>query len=166
MQKQRKSSQTGQNHNSIVIKQSQILLVPSQGLWIIFWAICMMLSDHCMTNLRWLSELTVSACHCRWGRVSLWTGIYLPHAVASIHNKSKLPFHQSCLFIGFWAVSSQTVTFSYTTSKMKKSVCVCVQITYSIKLKLDASFQLQLNLISYFQEITKYQNPLSIFPLW
>ena len=44
--------------------------------------------------------------------------------------------------------------FRYTANKMKKSV----QITYRLKLKLDASFQLQLNLISYFQEITKYQN--------
>ena len=32
MQKQRKSSQTGQNNNILVIKQSQGPLVPPQGL--------------------------------------------------------------------------------------------------------------------------------------
>ena len=29
-------------------------------------------------------------------------------SVASIHNKANFPFHQPCLFIGFWAVSSRT----------------------------------------------------------
>ena len=32
MQKQRKSSQTGQNNTSLVIKQSQRALIPPQGL--------------------------------------------------------------------------------------------------------------------------------------
>ena len=39
-----------------------------------------------------------------------------PHPVANIQNKANFPFHQPCLFIGFWAVSRQTplsVTLTY-----------------------------------------------------
>ena len=33
--------------------------------------------------------------------------------VASLQNKAKFPFHQLCLFIDFWTVSSQNPTFWY-----------------------------------------------------
>ena len=51
------------------------------------------------------------------GGIDLWTGVHppCPHPlkppppVASHRNKTSFPFHQPCLFIGFWAANSWTL---------------------------------------------------------
>ena len=48
-----------------------------------------------------------------WG-VGLWTGVRPSPPVAGIWNKANFPFHQPCLFIGFWVASSWTPTFGNT----------------------------------------------------
>ena len=67
------------------------------------------------------ADCAVSACSpfplAHWlsvGRVNLWTGPALLYPVASIHSKASFPFHQPCLFIGFWWVGSRTQTLSIT----------------------------------------------------
>ena len=58
----------------------------------------------CMSHPPSLHLLKLLSADCRRYRGNL----PLPLA-ASIQNKANFPFHQSSLFIGFWAVSSQTL---------------------------------------------------------
>ena len=44
----------------------------------------------------------------QWGGVSLWTGVAPCTPIAGSQNKANFPFHQPCLFIGFWAAKSWT----------------------------------------------------------
>ena len=69
-----------------------------------------------MTNFKTVrADCAVSACSplplAHWlsvGRVNLWTGPAFLYPAASIHSKASFPFHQPCVFISFWVVSSQT----------------------------------------------------------
>ena len=69
----------------------------------------------CSPLLSWYIPETPIKGYCpltarRWERVSLWAQVcLLLHLhIAVLQNKANFPFHQPCLFIGFWTVSSQT----------------------------------------------------------
>jgi len=64
----------------------------------------MMLVSPLMTNLKWLSELTVLFLHAISPQSLPVTGIW---------NETNIPFHQPGLFISFWAVSSWTLPHSF-----------------------------------------------------
>ena len=68
----------------------------------------------CLKKLQphWLSAQGVDLC----------TDVHPPPPVAGIWNKSNFPFHQSSLFIGFWAASSQTPPFGNTTAVLDACV--------------------------------------------
>ena len=77
-------------------------------------------SDHWWSVWRWLSELTVLWALARWlpvERVGLWTDVHPP--VAQIWNKVNFPFHQTGLFIGCWAASSQYPHLSVTWARAR-----------------------------------------------
>ena len=67
----KRNSQKRPNNNNVVTKQSQILLVPSQGLQIIFWTYS-------------VSYLISTETPTRWGKLTMWWSDYSHDKAATI----------------------------------------------------------------------------------
>ena len=92
------------NRKFTVLKTIKVMLVrpPMTNFRIAVWADCAIsacspLSPSIKALAHWQSVKGVS----------FWTGVCPPPSLANIWNKAHLPFHQSCLCIDFWVVSSQ-----------------------------------------------------------
>ena len=90
--------------------------------WVVYLITRWCWSKHQWPVSRWLSELTVPFLHavssyclkkflptgCQGASGPLDRRLSSPCPTASIRNKANFPFHQPVLFIGLWAMSSQT----------------------------------------------------------